>query len=217
LSALRTRNLTSSLLTLAVTGPALAAVAVATAAAAPASAAARPAIVASTSHATGASAAASAGQARQSALVRAAKPLAAASPPASAGTTNGGTTNGGTTNGGPPHRHTGKPAKHKHRHRHLTPRRMAWSMLHHFGWRHRQFKYLNRLWNRESGWNVYAANPYSGAYGIPQAVPGSKMASAGKKWRTSARVQIRWGLRYIRARYGSPQGAWDHEVNTGWY
>ncbi len=214
MSALRPRTLKSSLLTLAVTGPALALVAVATAGAAPASAAARPAIVASTSPATGVSAAASAGQAAPSALVRDAKPLAAASPPASAATTNG-----AISNGGPPHGHTGKPAKHRHRHRHrhLTPRQMAKSMLHNFGWRQRQFKYLNRLWNRESGWNVYAANPYSGAYGIPQAVPGSKMASAGKKWRTSARVQIRWGLRYISGRYGSPQGAWDHEVNTGWY
>jgi len=207
LSALRTRNLKSSLLNLAVTGPALAlaAVAIGIAGAAPVSAAARPAIVAGASHATGASAAASGGQGASPALVLDAKPLAAASPPASAA----------TTNGGPPHGHTGKSAKH--RHRHLTPRRMARRMLHHFGWRQRQFKYLNRLWNRESSWNVYAANPYSGAYGIPQAVPGSKMSSAGKKWRTSARVQIRWGLRYIHARYGTPRRAWDHEISTGWY
>jgi hypothetical protein len=207
LSAHRTRNLKSSLLTFAVTGPALALVAVTigTAGAAPVSAAARPAIAARASHATGASAAASAGHGAPSALVLDAKSLAAASPPASAA----------TTNGGPPHGHTGKRAKH--RHRHLTPRQMARSMLRHFGWRQRQFKYLNRLWNRESSWNVYAANPYSGAYGIPQAVPGSKMRSAGKKWRTSARVQIRWGLRYIHGRYGSPKRAWDHEVNTGWY
>ncbi len=169
----------------------------------------RPAIAPGPSHPAPAAAAASAGQGAPHALVLDAKPLAAASPPASAATTDAGST------GGPPHRHTGKPKKH--RHRHLTPRRMARSMLHHFGWRQRQFKYLNRLWNRESSWNVYAANPYSGAYGIPQAVPGAKMRSAGKKWRTSARVQIRWGLRYIRGRYGSPRRAWDHEISTGWY
>ena len=56
----------------------------------------------------------------------------------------------------------------------------------------------------ESGWNKYAENPYSGAYGIPQAVPGSKMASAGNDWRTNATTQIRWGLRYIQGRYGAP-------------
>jgi resuscitation-promoting factor RpfB len=64
---------------------------------------------------------------------------------------------------------------------------------------------------------VYAQNPYSGAYGIPQALPGAKMATAGPDWRTSARTQIRWGLRYIRGTYGSPLRAWDHEVAYGWY
>jgi hypothetical protein len=90
-------------------------------------------------------------------------------------------------------------------------------MLHHFGWSKRQFKYLDRLWDRESGWNVHATNPYSGAYGIPQAVPGSKMASAGPRWQSSAKTQIRWGLRYIRGRYGSPARAWEHEISVGWY
>jgi hypothetical protein len=96
---------------------------------------------------------------------------------------------------------------------------IAWQMMQRrFGWRPRyQFRYLNWLWSRESSWNVYATNPYSGAYGIPQAVPGSKMASAGRNWRTSAWVQIRWGLRYIRARYGSPRRAWRHEAAYGWY
>ncbi len=101
--------------------------------------------------------------------------------------------------------------------RHLTPRQIARKLLRRFHWSWRQFKYLNRLWDRESGWNVYASNPYSGAYGIPQAVPGSKMASAGRYWRTSAWTQIRWGLRYIRGIYGSPHRAWDHELRTGWY
>jgi len=99
----------------------------------------------------------------------------------------------------------------------LTPRQIARRLLHHFHWSRRQFRYLNPLWNRESSWNVYASNPYSGAYGIPQAVPGAKMASAGSHWRTSARTQIRWGLRYIKDQYGSPRAAWDHELATGWY
>ena len=101
--------------------------------------------------------------------------------------------------------------------RHPTPRQIAWSMLHSFGWSTAQFKYLDWLWSRESGWNPRAENPYSGAYGIPQAVPGSKMASAGPNWRTNATTQIRWGMRYIKQRYGSPHGAWRHEVVYGWY
>ena len=76
---------------------------------------------------------------------------------------------------------------------------------------------LVKLWNRESSWNKYAYNPSSGAYGIPQAVPGSKMASAGKHWRTNATTQIRWGLGYIKSRYGYPRRAWDHELAYGWY
>jgi len=106
------------------------------------------------------------------------------------------------------------------RHHHLGRKReIAWKMMYNrFHWRPKyQFRYLNRLWNRESSWNVYASNPYSGAYGIPQAVPGSKMSSAGSHWRTSARTQIRWGLRYIRARYGTPRRAWEHSQATGWY
>ena len=91
-------------------------------------------------------------------------------------------------------------------------------MMRHFHWSsRRQYPSLNKLWSRESGWNVHASNPYSGAYGIPQAVPGSKMASAGPSWRSSARTQIRWGLRYIRDRYGSPRRAWRHETSVGWY
>lgn len=100
----------------------------------------------------------------------------------------------------------------------VTPRQIARSMFRNFGWSTtRQFRYLNPLWSHESSWNVHAENAYSGAYGIPQAVPGAKMASAGRHWRTNAWTQIRWGLRYIKARYGSPRGAWDHELATGWY
>jgi hypothetical protein len=96
-------------------------------------------------------------------------------------------------------------------------RQTARKMLGHFGWGARQFSPLVNLWNRESGWNKYAQNPSSGAYGIPQAVPGSKMASAGKNWRTNATTQIRWGLRYIKGRYGYPRRAWQHELAYGWY
>jgi hypothetical protein len=102
--------------------------------------------------------------------------------------------------------------------REARARQIAWGMMRRFGWRPRfQFRYLNWLWDRESGWNLYATNPSSGAYGIPQALPGYKMASAGRNWQTSAWVQIRWGLGYIRARYGSPRTAWDHELAYGWY
>ncbi len=98
-----------------------------------------------------------------------------------------------------------------------APRQIARSMLHSYGWTSRQFTYLNSLWSRESGWNPRAENPFSGAYGIPQADPGSKMASAGPNWRTNARTQIRWGLRYIKRVYGSPRHAWIHETASGWY
>ena len=84
------------------------------------------------------------------------------------------------------------------------------------GWGNDQFACLVSLFNRESGWNVYAANP-SGAYGIPQALPGSKMASAGADWATNPRTQITWGLNYIAGRYLTPCGAWAHSQSTGWY
>ena len=95
--------------------------------------------------------------------------------------------------------------------------RTAGRMLGRFGWGQRQWGPLKWLWNRESGWNKYAENPYSGAYGIPQAVPGNKMASAGNHWRTNATTQIRWGMRYIKSRYGRPRAAWNHELAYGWY
>ena len=139
------------------------------------------------------------------------------------------------TRHGPGHHHPGRhrPGRpqsrrhhHHHRRRHSGPRgprlsrspwQIAWSMLPGFRWTHWQFRYLNLLWMRESGWNRYACNPASGAYGIPQAVPGSKMATAGPDWRTSARTQIRWGMGYIRARYVTPWRAWQHELRSGWY
>ena len=84
------------------------------------------------------------------------------------------------------------------------------------GWDGSQFSCLVSLWNRESGWSTTAANP-SGAYGIPQALPGSKMASAGPDWQNNAATQISWGLGYISSRYGTPCGAWGHSQSTGWY
>jgi hypothetical protein len=79
-----------------------------------------------------------------------------------------------------------------------------------------QYNCLVSLWNRESHWRVNAENP-DGAYGIPQALPGSKMAADGPDWQTNAATQIKWGLGYIKARYGTPCGAWAHSQSTGWY
>ena len=76
-----------------------------------------------------------------------------------------------------------------------------------YGWGSDEFSCLVQMWNNESGWRTNAYNP-SGAYGIPQALPGSKMASAGPDWQTSASTQISWGLQYIASRYGTPCGAW---------
>lgn len=73
------------------------------------------------------------------------------------------------------------------------------------------------LWNQESGWNYTATNQTSGAYGIPQALPASKMASAGADWRTNPATQIKWGIEYIAQRYGSPANAWAHEQANNWY
>ena len=85
------------------------------------------------------------------------------------------------------------------------------------GWSSTQFTCLDKLWTRESKWNYRAYNPSSGAYGIPQALPGSKMATEGSDWRTNPVTQIKWGLNYIADRYGTPCGAWAHSQATGWY
>ena len=98
-----------------------------------------------------------------------------------------------------------------------SPRQIATQMLGQFGWKTSQFSCLEPLWYHESGWNPSAENPSSGAYGIPQALHGSMMASAGSDWRTNPATQIRWGLTYIHDRYGSPCGAWSHEQSANWY
>lgn len=93
----------------------------------------------------------------------------------------------------------------------------AKNMLGSFGFGEDQWGCLEKLWHKESGWNERAMNRYSGAYGIPQSLPGSKMASAGGDWQTNAATQIKWGLGYIKARYGTPCGAWGHSQAKGWY
>lgn len=76
---------------------------------------------------------------------------------------------------------------------------------------------LGQLWTRESGWDNRAKNPTSGAYGIPQSLPASKMGALANPPISSASAQIVWGLRYIRQTYGDPDGAWAHEEQFGWY
>ena len=85
------------------------------------------------------------------------------------------------------------------------------------GWGMEEYDCLVALWNRESHWNVYAHNVGSGAYGIPQALPGEKMATVADDWQTNPATQIEWGLRYIQGRYGSPCGAWAHSEAVHWY
>lgn len=85
------------------------------------------------------------------------------------------------------------------------------------GWGEDQYSCLYSLWQKESNWNVYAQNRSSGAYGIPQALPGSKMATVGADWQTNPVTQISWGLGYIAARYGTPCGAWGQSQSVGWY
>jgi hypothetical protein len=84
-------------------------------------------------------------------------------------------------------------------------------------WGETEFRCLVDLWERESNWNYLAENVSSGAYGIPQALPGNKMREAGDDWRTNAETQIRWGLSYISDRYTTPCKAWSHSEENGWY
>jgi hypothetical protein len=86
-----------------------------------------------------------------------------------------------------------------------------------YGWGGDQFQCLDKLWQKESGWNYQAYNASSGATGIPQSLPGSKMATAGDDWATSAATQIRWGLGYIKGAYGTPCSAWSHSQSMNWY
>ncbi|MEH0931922.1 transglycosylase SLT domain-containing protein [Micromonospora sp. CPCC 205558] len=80
-----------------------------------------------------------------------------------------------------------------------------------------EFPCLEKLWTKESGWNHKASNSSSGAYGIPQSLPGSKMSSVADDWRTNPATQIKWGLGYIKGRYKTPCGAWTYFQNKGHY
>ncbi len=97
------------------------------------------------------------------------------------------------------------------------PRTLAKSLMPQFGMSASQFSCLDSLWVGESGWDVHADNPSSSAYGIPQALPGSKMASAGPDWANNPVTQIKWGLGYVKARYGSPCAAESFKLGHGWY
>jgi hypothetical protein len=94
---------------------------------------------------------------------------------------------------------------------------IAFRLVSRRSWSHLEFRCLDNLWTRESNWNHRAYNPSSGAYGIPQALPASKMGGAGWDWRLNPQTQIRWGLGYIKDRYGSPCGAWGHFMSHNWY
>lgn len=86
-----------------------------------------------------------------------------------------------------------------------------------YGWGEDQFGCLVSLWTKESNWRVDAYNASSGATGIPQALPGEKMAIAGADWQTNPATQIAWGLGYIAAAYGTPCAAWEHSQWSNWY
>lgn len=99
----------------------------------------------------------------------------------------------------------------------LTYQEYAATVCSSYGWSETDVECLISLWNKESGWNPYACNSSSGAYGIPQALPASKMASKGADYKTNYQTQINWGLSYISSRYGNPQNAWSHWLAKGWY
>jgi len=97
------------------------------------------------------------------------------------------------------------------------PRDIAMAMLPDFGWSSDQFSCLDSLYMHESGWDPLAHNPSSGAHGIPQSLPGDKMAVYGADWYTNPETQLEWGLNYIQDRYGSPCGAWSFWQGNNWY
>jgi hypothetical protein len=99
----------------------------------------------------------------------------------------------------------------------VTPRSIAEALAASHGWTGAQWVCLDNLWQHESKYETTVRNTRSGAYGIPQALPASKMATAGADWRTNPVTQIKWGLSYITARYGTACGAWQHEERDGSY
>ncbi len=117
-------------------------------------------------------------------------------------TSTGGTTSGGTSSG---------PIMSG------SNREIGAALAAQRGWTGSQWQCLDSLWQKESNWNHLAQNPSSGAYGIPQALPGSKMATVAADWRTNPATQITWGLNYIAGRYGTPCAAWSHSQSYNWY
>jgi hypothetical protein len=97
------------------------------------------------------------------------------------------------------------------------PKALARALMPKYGLSASEFGCLDNIWSQESGWNIHADNPSSSAYGIPQALPGSKMSSAGPDWANNPETQIRWGLGYIQSRYGSACKAWSYKQGAGWY
>lgn len=128
------------------------------------------------------------------------------------------------------HRHHHRATHHHHRRtaRHASrssfrqslaasPRIAAHALVLRQGWSEGEWSCLDALWTRESNWNPYATNHSSGAYGIPQSLPATKMAAAGADWRTNPLTQIRWGISYIAAAYGTPCAALSHSTSYGYY
>jgi type IV secretory pathway VirB10-like protein len=97
------------------------------------------------------------------------------------------------------------------------PKSAARVLMADYGWGDDQFQCLDNLWTRESNWRHTAENPSSGAYGIPQSLPASKMSRFGDDYRTNPVTQMEWGLWYIEGRYGTPCSAWAHSESVGWY
>ena len=97
------------------------------------------------------------------------------------------------------------------------PQALTRALMPQYGLASADFDCIDNIWSQESNWNVHADNPSSSAYGIPQALPGSKMASEGADWRNNPETQIRWGLGYIANRYGSACSAWSFKRSHGWY
>ncbi len=98
-----------------------------------------------------------------------------------------------------------------------TAKAYAYELLDSMGFGEDQYSCLVKLWNRESNWRHTARNKSSGAYGIPQSLPATKMATEGPDYLTNPETQIRWGVKYIKGRYGSPCGALAHSDKLGWY
>jgi len=142
-------------------------------------------------------------------LVGSPKLAARPSAPPAGGTAGGGTGTGGAGGGAPP---VNAPPPNPG-----TAQSTAYKMMSSFGFNPKtQFSCLNNIWTRESGWRWNAENA-SGAYGIPQALPGSKMATAGSDWQTNPATQIKWGLGYIQGRYGTTCNAWAFWEGHSYY